>query len=39
MQARTGRIVAWAVGTGIAVAATGASAATLTVYESRMPGR
>ena len=40
MQARTGRIVAWAVawalGSGIAVAATGASAATLTVYESRM---
>lgn len=37
MQARTGRIVAWALGSAIAVVATGAGAATITVYESRMP--
>jgi len=37
MRAKSGRIMAWAAGIGVAVAATGASAATLTVYESRMP--
>lgn len=37
MRAIPGRKVAWAVGIGMAVVATGASAATLTVYESRMP--
>ena len=37
MRAISGRNVAWAVGIGMTVAATGASAATLTVYESRMP--
>lgn len=37
MQVNTGRIVVWAVGAGLAAAAGAASAATLTVYESRMP--
>lgn len=37
MQVKIGRITAWVAGIGIAVAATGASAATLIVHESRMP--
>ncbi len=37
MRANPGKKVAWAVGLGLALAATSASAATLTVYESRMP--